>query len=88
MNVKHIYIWSGYLSVAIGIVATACIFRIQFLKLGVGLAMAGLILSLINIFLNAKYYGDQERIPRGYFGMFLSSLPVIFLMLVIFKFQK
>jgi hypothetical protein len=88
MPVKTIYLVSGYLSVIVGIAATMCIFRIQWMYYGVGLALIGLILAITNIFLNAKYFYDQERIPKGYFGMFMSSLPVIFMMLIIFKFRK
>jgi hypothetical protein len=88
MNVKHLYIISGYLSLIIGAVATLCIYRIQYLYYGVALAMLGFIFAGINIFLNSKYYFEQEKYPKGYLGMFLSSLPVIFMMLVIFKFKK
>jgi hypothetical protein len=88
MNVKLLYKLSGYLSVAIGIAATLCIFRIQYVYYGVALALLGFVFSVINIFLNEKYYADQVKYSKGYIGMFLSSLPVIFLMLVIFKFRK
>ncbi len=88
MGVKAIYRFSGYLSIIIGIGATLCISRIQWMYYGVGLALVGLILAIVNIFLNAKYFAEQDRMPKGYFGMFLSSLPIIFLMLIIFKFRK
>ena len=88
MNVKHLYIISGYISLIIGAMATLCIYRIQYLYYGVALAMLGFIFAGINIFLNSKYYAEQERYPKGYLGMFLSSLPVIFMMLVIFRFKK
>lgn len=88
MSIKLIYKISGYLSLIIGSAATLCIFKIQNLYLGVALSIAGFIVSGINIFLNAKYYFDEEKWPKGYLGMFLSSLPVIFMMLVIFKFRK
>jgi hypothetical protein len=88
MFVKRLYLFSGYLSILIGVLATACISRIQWMYYGVGLALLGLILAIINIFLNAKYFSEQESMPKGYFGMFLSSLPVIFMMLIIFKFRK
>ena len=88
MPVKQIYLWSGYLSLAVGIVATLCISRIQWMYYAVGLAFIGLVLSIINIFLNAKYFSDQEKFPKGLFGMFMSSLPIVFMMLIIFKFRK
>lgn len=88
MNVKHLYIISGYLSILIGSIATLCIYRIQYMYYGVGLAIFGFVFAAINIFLNSKYYFEQEKYPKGFLGMFLSSLPVIFMMLIIFKFKK
>jgi len=88
MNVKTLYKVSGYISIAIGILATICIYRIQYMYYGVALAILGFIFAGINIFLNEKYYSEQEKYPKGYMGMFMSSLPVIFMMLIIFKFKK
>ncbi len=85
---RIVYKITGYLSVLIGIAAAICIFKIQHLYYGIGFAILGFIISSINIFLNAKYFFDEEKWPKGYLGMFLSSLPVIFMMLVIFKFKK
>jgi hypothetical protein len=58
------------------------------MRYGMGLAILGFIFATVNIFLNAKYFSEQEKYPKGYLGMFLSSLPVIFLLLIIFKFKK
>jgi hypothetical protein len=88
MNVKHVYLASGYLSVLVGTLAALSIYRFQYIYYGIGLAIAGFILAGINIFLNAKYYIDQEKFPKGYLGMFLSSLPVLFMLMLIFKFRK
>lgn len=87
MNIKLVYKITGYLSIAFGIAAALCIYRIQFMFYGVGLAIPGFMLAGTNIFLNSKYYYEQEKFPKGYLGMFLSSLPVIFMMLIIFKFR-
>ncbi|PBQ31306.1 hypothetical protein CNR22_05855 [Sphingobacteriaceae bacterium] len=88
MDVKKLYKLSGYLSVGIGLLATLCVYQKQFMFYGVALAIFGFIFAVINIFLNEKHYSEQEKFPKGYIGMFLSSLPVIFLMLMIFKFRK
>ncbi len=88
MGNKTIYLLTGYLSVLVGIGATLCIYRVELVKYGVALSIVGFILAGINIFLNAKYEFDEVKFPKGYFGMFLSSLPVIFMMLIIFKFRK
>jgi hypothetical protein len=88
MNVRRLYIASGYVSLFLGILAAISIHRAQFLYYGIGLSIIGMLSAITNIFLNAKYFSDEEKYPKGYIGMFLSSLPVIFLMLVIFKFRK
>ena len=88
MNVKHIYRFTGYLSIVIGALAFLSIYRPKFLYYGIALSILGFILAGINIFLNAKYYSEQEKYPQGYLGMFLSSLPVIFVMFFIFKFGR
>jgi hypothetical protein len=88
MNERLVYRVSGLLSIAVGIGATLCIFKIQNMFYGVGLSIIGFILSGVNIFLNAKNEYEGEKFPKGYLGMFLSSLPIIFMMLIIFKFRK
>jgi hypothetical protein len=88
MNVKHVYRITGYLSIVIGAIAFLSIYRAQFLYYGIALSIAGFIVAGINIFLNAKYYSEQEKYPKGYIGMFLSSLPVLFVMFFIFKYGK
>lgn len=87
MNVKLIYKLSGYLSIVIGIAGTLCIY-VKMMYYGVALSIFGLIFAVINIFLNQKYYSEQEQYPKGFIGMFLSSLPVVFVLLLIFKFRR
>ncbi len=82
-----LYKFSGYGSIAVGLCATLCISRIEWMYYGIALSILGFILSGTNIFLNVKYYSEDEGYAKGYIGMFLSSLPVIFLMLIIFKFR-
>jgi len=87
MNLKSIYFISGYLSLIVGILAAFCIYRIQYVVIGIGLAILGFICSGINIYLNAKYFYDIEKYPKGYLGMVFSSLPVLFMLFVIFKYK-
>jgi len=86
-KINLIYKVSGYASVGFGLIATIGISRIEWMYYSIGLSLLGFIASSINIFLNVKYYGEDEGYSKGYIGMFLSSLPVIFLMLIIFKFK-
>jgi hypothetical protein len=88
MNIRNIYKISGYLSLVTGVLAAISISRGYWIKYGIMLSIAGFVLAGVNIFLNMKYFSDEEKWPKGYLGMFLNSLPVIFLMLIIFKFKK
>lgn len=88
MNIRLLHNLSGLLSIVVGAVASLCIYRIQWMYYGVALAILGFIFAGINIFLNEKYFAEEDAWPKGYIGMFLSSLPVIFMMLIIFKFKK
>ncbi len=87
MSHRALYKLLGYLSIAIGILATLCIYRIQYMKFGIALSIIGFIISGTNIFLNSRYYYEEEKYPKGYWGMLLSSLPVLFLFFVVFKFK-
>ncbi len=88
MKLKSIYFITGYLSLLIGICAALCMYRIQNIFLGIAIAILGFIVSGINIYLNTKYFFDLEKYPKGYLGMVFSSLPVLFMMFVIFKFKR
>ena len=78
----------GYFSIVIGLAATLCIFNSRNLFFGIMLSIAGFLSAGINIYLNQKYYRDQEEYPKGYWGMVLSSLPVLFLLFVIYRYKK
>ena len=85
MSHRLFYKILGYLSILIGIFAALSIYRIQFAFYGIALGIVGFIVSGINIFLNTKYYYEEEKYPKGYLGMVLSSLPVLFMLFVIMR---
>lgn len=85
MKLNLIYKLTGYSSIVFGLLAALSIYRIQYVKIGIAIAILGFITAGINIFLNAKYFYDYEVYPKGYWGMFLSSLPVLFLLFFIMK---
>jgi len=87
MNPERWYKLSGYLAVFFGLLASACIYKITLVYYGIPLAILGFVFSGINIFLQTKHEYDPGKYAKGYLGMFLSSLPVIFLMVMIFKFK-
>ena len=86
-----LYKISGYLSLTFGILC--CLFIILlvlkndtlFLLLSLVNTFFGFIFSITNIYLNAKYEITPKRISSGFAGLILSSVPVIFLMILIFK---
>ncbi|MEO6303537.1 MAG: hypothetical protein ABIP51_10215 [Bacteroidia bacterium] len=85
MSHKLVYKILGYLSVIIGALAALSIYRIQFAFYGIAVGILGFIISGINVFLNTKYYYEEEKYPKGYLGMVLSSVPVLFMLFVIMK---
>lgn len=85
---RILYYTLGYLSMLVGILAALCIFRLQNMFYGFALSILGFIIAGVNIFLNTKYYSEEEKYPKGYLGMVFSSLPVLFMLFVIFRFKK
>lgn len=59
------------------------VYRPQLLFYGIGLSVIGFVFAGINIMLNAKHEYEGEKFPRGYWGMFFNSLPVVFLLLMV-----
>lgn len=87
----NLYKTSGYLSLVFG--ALCCIFIVLlvltnkplFLMLSLLNTFLGFISSIINIFLNAKYEIAKKKFSMGFAGLILSSVPVVFMMIIIFK---
>jgi hypothetical protein len=85
MNLFKLYRISGIVSLIIGIAAACCLVSISTLPYGLFFSIVGFILSGINVFLDAKHEFSGKKYPLGYAGMILSSLPVVFLMIMIFR---
>lgn len=81
------YYGMGWASILIGLLAALCIFRLQNMFYGISLSILGFIVAGINIYLNMKYYSEEQKYPKGYLGMVFSSLPVLFLLFVIFRYR-
>ena len=87
----RLYKVSGYLSLAFGILC--CLFIVLvvinnnplFLLLSLVNTFLGFISSIINIYLNAKYEFTKKSLSIGFGGLILSSVPVVFLMILILK---
>ena len=87
----NLYKTSGYLSIVFG--ALCCIFIVLlvitnkplFLMLSLLNTFLGFISSIVNIFLNARHEISKKNFSLGFAGLILSSVPVIFLMFLIFN---
>lgn len=88
MYTRLVYKVSGWLSVITGLACTLSIYQIRYVYYGVALAILGFIFAGINIFLNQRFEFDEEKWPKGYVGMLLSSIPILFLLFVILKFKR
>lgn len=76
---------SGYLSIALGIACCVCLINPFYLFFALLFAIIGFIFSTINIYLNTKYEITKKAFSLGYIGMILSSIPVIFLLVLIIR---
>lgn len=85
MSIYKLYKYSGIASVIFGIIAACCLVSLRTVPLGLLFSIVGFILAGVNVFLDAKHEYSGKKYPLGYAGMILSSLPVIFLMIMIFR---
>ncbi len=76
---------SGYLSVVLGVICCLCLINPYYLFFALLFAILGFVFSTVNIYLNAKYEITKKAFSLGYIGMILSSVPVIFLLILIIK---
>jgi len=88
MYTRLIYRVSGYLSIIVGVICALSIYQLRYVFYGIMLAILGFILAGINIFLNTKFEFDEVKWPKGYLGMLLSSIPVLFMLFVVLKFKR
>lgn len=85
MNPERLYAISGYLSLIFGAAAALSIYKLPLLYLGIPVALAGMLLSIYNIFLQTRHGFEDGKYAKGYLGLLLSSLPVLFLAVMIFR---
>lgn len=85
MNLRVIYKFSGIASLIFGIIAAICLISIRTVPIGLFCSIIGFIMAGVNVFLDTKHQFSGEKYPLGYAGMILSSLPVVFLMIMIFR---
>jgi hypothetical protein len=58
------------------------------MPLAMPLVIMGFGAAGFNIYLNNKYeFEDDKKWPMGYVGMLINSLPIVFLLILIFKYR-
>lgn len=76
---------SGILSVVLGAVACLTLINPYYLFFSLLFAILGFVFSTINIYLNAKYEITKRSFSLGHVGVILASVPVVFLLILIFR---
>ena len=76
---------SGIASVFFGVLCCLSLINPTYLRFGFLFTILGFISSTANIYLNAKYEITKSSLSLGYIGMILSSVPVIFILVLIIK---
>ena len=75
---------TGYLSLGFGILAALSIYKVQFLIPGMLCCILGFGASIINIFIQTKYQMEKRVFTRAHLGILLSSVPVIYILIIVF----
>lgn len=76
---------SGIISIIAGVICCAMLFSPALLPFSLLCAIVGYTFSTINVYLNAKFEITKSWFSIGYVGMVLSSIPVIFILILIIK---
>lgn len=76
---------SGIASLLFGTLSCLILIKPYLILFALLSAIIGFVFSTINIYINAKYEITKKAFSVGYIGMILSSFPVIFLLVVIFR---
>jgi hypothetical protein len=75
------------ISLIIGALATGTIFFNDFLLIGLFLSLLGFMSSIFAIFYETKYQMQRRLFSKSFIGLFLSSIPVLYIMIVILIFK-
>lgn len=76
---------SGISSIVFGGVACLALINPYYLFFALLFAILGFAAATVNIYLNAKYEITKGNFSLGHIGVLLSSVPVVFLLVLIFK---
>jgi len=76
---------SGLISIIAGVICCVMLFYPVLLPYSLLCAIVGYTFSTINVYLNAKFEITKNWFSIGYIGMVLSSIPVIFILVLIIR---
>ena len=79
---------TSYLSLGLGILAALSVLKVQFLLPGMVCCILGFGASIINIFIQTKYQMEKRTFTRAHAGILLSSVPVIYILVIVFIFKS
>jgi hypothetical protein len=71
------------LSIVFGSLATLTVFFNYYLLFGLFLSLLGFIASVFSIFYETKYQIERKIFSKSYIGLFLSSVPVLFIIYIV-----
>ncbi len=75
------------IALLLGILATLSCLSISLLLYGMVCSAAGMIVSIIVIFQRTKYFEETKWNHSSIIAMFLSSVPILYLIIIIFIFK-
>lgn len=81
------YRTTSYLSLIFGSLAALSVISAQFLFVGLIFSILGFAASIFNIFIQTKYQMEKRLLTRAHLGLVLSSIPVIYIVIIVFIFK-
>lgn len=82
------YRLTGNLSLVFGVLAALSVIKVMFLLPGLIFCLLGFAASIINIFIQTKYQMEKRLFTKAYLGLLLSSIPVIYIIVIVVIFRS
>lgn len=78
---------TSYLSLIFGGLAALSIISAQFLFIGLICSILGFAASIFNIFVQTKYQMEKRLLTKAHLGLLLSSVPVLYMIILVLIFK-
>lgn len=78
---------TSYLSVIFGSLAALSVISAQFLFVGLICSILGFAASIFNIFVQTKYQMEKRLFTNAHLGLLLSSVPVLYMIVLVLIFK-